>query len=324
MPKRKRKDEETAAKAKKRVPFTAPKNAATKAMYEATSIHRFHQSLVLNLDNGSVARNASSSPLLRMPLEIREKIWAEVLGGELIHIEYIDIWRHLVCQHDSPDGEMAKHWAAENVHLRCDRELAGKISATQEQLGHNSMHLTALRVCRQMYIEANNVLWSTNTFSFTDDAIFVLFMNVRTTYQIRSLRRLRLQLDWSWGEYSWKRVLGITLIRSLTGLRSLRLQITHTTTAASYQEANARGNELGLFQIRQRDFVHRMAILPWTDVDVEVFPSNRPQWSHTVALWTVEDRTEYAEGIRKILLDPKGAEIFAQKQREERERSKER
>lgn len=49
------------------------------------------------------------------------------------------------------------------------------------------------------------------------------------------------------------------------------------------------------------------------------------------ALWTVDDRIEYAEGIRGILLDPKGAQRFARKQeylkdfyRQEREKRMER
>lgn len=32
------------------------------------------------------------------------------------------------------------------------------------------------------------------------------------------------------------------------------------------------------------------------------------------ALWTVDDRIEYAEGIRGILLNPKGAQRFAREQ----------
>ena len=106
----------------------------------------------------------------------------------------------------------------------------------------------------------------------------------------------------------------MTLVRSLTGLRSLRLQINHSMEAAFYQKAKARGNVLGLFQTGNLDFVHKMAILPLTEVDV--FVGDRSQQLEVDTLWPAEDRMEYAKGIRKILLNSRGAEINAQNQKE--------
>ncbi|KAF6232490.1 hypothetical protein HO173_009370 [Letharia columbiana] len=163
-------------------------------------------------------------------------------------------------------------------HHRCDVEPAYKIGANHRRSDHESMHLTALRVCRQIYNDANNILWSTNTFSFNDAATSLdRFMDAQTTRQKQSLRRLRLQMDWVWGEDKpWNHVLGMTLIRSLAGLRSLRLQINHSMYATLFQEAKARGNELGLFQTRRLDFVHKMAILPLTNVEVFVGDLSQP------------------------------------------------
>ena len=333
MTKRKSEEEKAAAKAKRRVPFSAPKDVATRAMYEPASTHRSEQLIVLTFRNGSITRNASSSPLLRLPLEIRNRIWALVLGNQFIHLEYLDtiripgygkmqIWRHLVCQCDCPENEMVEEFTWTNrygeeeiiwrqPHYSCDQELAYDIMKHHRQWNHVSMHLTALRVCRQIYIEANDVLWTTNTFSFNDAAVsFDRFMDSRTSHQRRSLKNLRLQMDWVWGEdQPWNDALNMTLIRHLSGLRSLRLQINHSMSAALYQEAKARGNELGLFQTRHLGFVHKMAILPLTNV--EVFVGDRCQPQDANALWTAEDRMEYAEGIRKILLGPKGENIFA-------------
>lgn len=183
------------------------------------------------------------------------------------------------------------------------------------------MHLTALRVCRQMYNEANNVIWTTNTFSFNDaDGTFTAFMEARTTLQKQLLRKLRLQMDWVYeDDQSWNRLLRMTLIRSLTVLRSLLLQVNHAMEAAFYQSVKAPGNDLGLFQMRQLAFVNKLAILLLTDV--EVFVSDFPQPvdeppRDLSGLWTTEDRMEYAEGIRKVLIDPKGADKHAQEQKE--------
>lgn len=355
MTKRKSEEEKAAGMAKERVAFTAPKDAATKAMYEAASTRRLQPSVVLTFKNNSVARNASCSPLLRMPLEIRNKMWALVLGDRLIHLQYLDMnsaskgqdekkqcWSNIVCKRDCPENEMAEEdivW--QQSHHRCAIELSRNLmGANHQQSGQESMHLTALRVCRQTYNEANNVLWSTNTFSFDDaDVTFDRFMDARTTRQKRSLRKLRLQMHWDCGEeILWNRVLGMPLIRSLAGLRSLRLHINHSIKAAFYQKVKARGNnELGLFQTRHVESVHRMAILPLTHVEVFVSDFSQARklealrmaedltaedWTAeywTAEYWTAEDRTEYGEGIRRILLDPQGAEIYAREQEELKE-----
>lgn len=125
-------------------------------------------------------------------------------------------------------------------------------------------------------------------------------------------------MDWAWEEDKpWNRVLGVKLIRSLTGLRKLRLHINHPMEAAFYQKAKARGDILGLFQMRQLEFVDKLAILPLTDV--EVFVGDRSPLEKVNGLWTAEDRIEYAEEIRKILLNPRGAEKYAQEQKEFKE-----
>lgn len=295
-----------------------------------------------------------------MPLEIRNKIWAAVLGDRLIHLmcavkspsirqpEEKQTWRHVVCKHDcrenenievytSIDEENGEEHVFNQSHHHCDGEMADQFGAMPYTFGakhepnYESMHLTVLRVCRQIYNEANSTLWSTNVFSFDHaNVTFTRFIDARTTHQKRSLRGLRFQMDWvDEGDKPWNRVLGVTLIRSLTGLRKLRLQINHSMEGAFYQKAKARGNQLGLFQMRQVGLVDKLAILPLTDVEVFVGDDSPPQ--RVNGLWTAEDRIEYAEEIRQILLNPRGAEKYAQEQkefresnREDREREKER
>lgn len=75
------------------------------------------------------------------------------------------------------------------------------------------MHLPILRVCRQMYTEASQVLWETKIFSFNDVASFKHFMSSRTAHQKRSIRRLRLVMDWSLlkAADSWNNALSMSL-----------------------------------------------------------------------------------------------------------------
>lgn len=184
------------------------------------------------------------------------------------------------------------------------------------------MHLTALRVCRQIYNEANRVLWSTNTFSFHDVVTFYRFMDTRTTCQKRLLKKLRLQIDSVANEEAgWSRVLGVTLIRSLRGLRSLRLQMNHTMDTETYQWFKALG--LGKMMQSRLGFVQRMKVLPLSEVEVFV-GEDSGRWPRIGAgMWAAEDRVEFADEIRRVLLDPKGVEKYAQDQEELKERKRE-
>ena len=57
------------------------------------------------------------------------------------------------------------------------------------------MQLTALRICRQVYNKANNVLWAMNTFSFDDaNPTFFDCIESQMTYQKQLLRKLGLQM----------------------------------------------------------------------------------------------------------------------------------
>ena len=179
------------------------------------------------------------------------------------------------------------------------------------------MHLTALRVCRQVYNEANFVLWTTNTFSFADSAnpSFLTFMKSWTMHQKQLLKRPRLQMDWDYlDEDSWTRTFGMPLIRSLTGLRKLRLQINRPLGAENYHRRRAQGHWLGVLQTRPWGLLDRLSILPLTDV--EIFFNNFFGGSLPHDPWTNQERAAYAEEVRQRLLDPKGAEIYTQRQKQ--------
>ena len=298
-------------------------------------------------------RNASCSPLLQLPLEVRNKIWASLLGDRLLHLEYgsmnlasttqdeyLRSWSSTVCQYDRPEDEVGEDDITWNLsHSRCTFHVARRhgdypywfycCGSKREQSTHEEIHLTALRVCRQIYNEADRVLWSTNTFSFDDEVTFLRFMDTRTTCQKRSLKKLRLQMN-AWEDASWSSVLGIRLIRSLVGLRSLRLQINFFMHAKRYQWIKAHGYDWNPREFQRRlQFVQRMKVLPLTEV--EVFIGEYSGMYDESLSWTAEDRTEYADVIRRTLLDPEGAEKYAQDQedvkesnRQKRERNMER
>lgn len=81
----------------------------------------------------------------------------------------------------------------------------------------------------------------------------------------------------------------------------MRLQINQSMKARRYLDLSAHGHQVGLSQSYIPNYVHRLATLPLREV--EVFVSDYSL--RTPALWTMENRKEYAECIREILLNPK-------------------
>ena len=280
-----------------------------------------------------VARNAVTSSLLTVPLEIRTKIYSELLGDRLVHLRYRrefddDVgsitkrkklgqtaWSHAVCEVDCPesvkdqgksypdsggDGEEVD-WL--NPHQSCDVRL------NYRNWDDEPFPLSILRSCRQIYHEAGQILWSTNTFSFTDGATFQRFMGTRSLIQKRTLKKLRFEMNWDTQEEAtrWNSALNITIIRSLQGLRQLRMCIYYSLGWRDYEFMKYRfTTPYGTSYVKG---IERMAILPLTSVEIAVKSRRSIEGN-----WSKAERTEYAEGLRKLLLDPRGAEVYAQRQ----------
>ena len=289
--------------------------------------------------------------MLRLPLELRSIIWREVLGNRLIHLEYylkdsldsatIDVlcasrnwsgefdfdygraWGHLVCGDDGPENRRDKKrtWPDGyvqdvRIHELCSPPYQNQAPTLLEYCGDRKelMHLTLLRSCRQIYVEANSILWTTNTYSFKNAITFKHFMRTRSIHQKRTIRKVRFDfpLDPAGVGASWDSALNTALIRSMSGLRCLRIHLDFIMEASHYRYA--KDNHL------LPDFygagLKLLSFLPLTEVEVYV----RDPHQHWNSTWTKEDREEFADGLRGMLLDPLGADIYAGEQQEEKER----
>ncbi|KAL8846645.1 MAG: hypothetical protein Q9221_008285 [Calogaya cf. arnoldii] len=332
---------------KKRVAFTVAKGA-TKTIIE---------------------RNARESPLLRLPSELRDKIWGEVLGGELVHLdyqryfEYDDFncglseaeseesekepdsenedesatqpehiyWRHAICQHDCPENQPDKkkvvvdQWDSKNAiwlrpHQQCIFRAEDTYSADYtpepEALPHHpTLNLTILRASRQIYVEANRILWTTNTFSFADGLTFAEFMKTRTIHQKRLINNLRIEMHWDHGdEEHWNKALNMATVRSLTSLRSLRLQVSADIEEKLWRHSKDRFVCLTSYA----DGLRKLSILPLTNVEVAVRASRidhfhgvgRLSWQER--FWDQKAREKCAADLKKLLLNPRGEEAYAE------------
>ena len=152
----------------------------------------------------STERNASS-PFLRLPPELRLRIYELVLGGQTLHIvenfarrprERLVLLPYL-CKEpaseeniqiafDSPDAAWNTP-AAPSRHERC-------YSGWQTPGGLES---SLLKTCRQIYNEANIVRYSSNTFSFHADfpeCLKLFYRQVPARYR-NAIRRLHLSIN---------------------------------------------------------------------------------------------------------------------------------
>ena len=261
------------------------------------------------MSGNSTKRNSLKSPLLRLPLEIRNKIWSEVLGDRLVHLNIVPYKE--IC----PEGQEKDTFGS---YFSCESDLnygsiKPNINHEERNCGFHEMmmYLSVLRLCRQVYVEANQILWTTNTFSFVDTYTFKIFMKARTIRQKRLIKSLRLQMEWDRDtDTEWNRVLTVAFVKSVPGLRRLCLRIDRKLSRAvgiRYEDTKSKD---ALYKAKIFQGIHRLSTLALTDVEVVVNPPLLLQHDSM----TKAGREEFAEGLRKILLNPKGAEIYAEDQ----------
>lgn len=142
-------------------------------------------------------------------------------------------------------------------------------------------------------------------------------------HQRRTIRNLRIELDWRGlnpNFKAWNKALDIGTARSLSGLRSLRVRVVHNMTEEAYRSC------CGPFRL---DFLswpedtyfceslRKLSIQPLVSADVVVECS--PYTDDIDAQWTRTSREEVAGRLRRMLLNPWGAEDYAEAKRKEKE-----
>ena len=262
--------------------------------------------------------------------EVNEELHAGLHWSPELQQTYGSAWRHVVCEEDCPENQEDRKMTTSDgevlsmqSHFACGSHLYDKPSERDVVNGawlhyyHETMRLRVLRSCRQIYVEANNILWTTNTFSFDDATTLKRFMMTRTINHKRLIKSLRLQMAWMFcGEKEWNSAINMPLVRSLSGLRRLRLNIQHEMRSESYK--SLKECDL-LYTTSYFDGLQKLSTLPLTEVDI-VFEN--PKYISEKILWSKVDRQDFAEGLRKILLNPKGAQIYAEDQLEQKEFSR--
>lgn len=170
--------------------------------------------MATEIDDG-VNENApisQASSLLRLPPEIRQEILWHVLGGDSIHFEYPfhkkwsakraegvmkfeeeERWMEVKSLSNEIDFENyvdSTHYHQARSENRWPRPLL------PIDFGDQKFYLSVLKTCRQLHDDGFNVLWRTNTFTFSNALSLKHFLMCLTPTQAGQIRTLCLDFDW--------------------------------------------------------------------------------------------------------------------------------
>lgn len=324
-----------------------PKRCKHIPTLDATVTGRYQ--LTLN----SIKRNATQSPLMRLPAELRNQIWQAALGNRVIHLchrardhvfseecepnpDAEDTWdcnclsekagwKQGVCASQHTELEQFSFWRA-STNKKANAEKANPESeqgVTYQDPCQNSclpklvdisekhttqleeVDLSILRASRQVYVEANKVLWETNTFAFDNPHDFKLFIGNRNTLQRQLLSKLRIDFYlFHTGPNQWQDVLSMAVIRSLKGLR-----VVHAHIAYDFNDVMVR------WWLRDDECQHssvsgllKMMVLPLKIATAMLI--NNPMRPGSEAVIDGANELKFVESLVSRMVDRSGPEVW--------------
>ena len=233
------------------------------------------------------------SSILRLPPEIRTKIYNYVLGSQRIYPNnhYYEMnslskpfRRCFVCRCENHVLE---------IHQACDLD---------------QLHLDLLVTCRQIHSEVFPLFWSSNLFCLQDRLILSSFIKHLRPYQRRLIRRLRLYMENYLGTPTlfWDPAATNAIWDTLSNVRHLQLII------AYYKSPYRSGPSERHRESHLSDFILKLSTSPLQSVEVRIGAASLDEHTFNETHDPAEGlSTEVcAERIQKMLLD----KIYARSQ----------
>ena len=229
----------------------------------------------------------------------------------------------------APEGESPEHYVAscKDRHAACNMCGSGPMFLLEKDRHALTVDLNVLGVCRQLYEEANHLLWTTNTFSFEDPQTFSKFFGSLNPAQKRNLTSIHISADIGglgsyynisayqrarWDSDYWGKGLKISNLKMLRGVQTLHLCINQGFQCLTRGYGNQSPEKvIELAQEADMDSILRLRALPLKHATV-IVSDDAEKLKHTGGMahrWTVIKKNEYAERVRVQLADPGGAEL---------------
>lgn len=284
----------------------------------------------------SLIRN-STSPLLSLPQEIKDRIYGFLYSGHIFQIEQGEIYppkdpnaklTHYICECSKMNHNQ------DTKKVICD-VLRSKYSLCQGSLHSEKLELALLQTCRQIHSEARHVLYFRNTFSFKDPCTLHVFGKRSSDVDKLTIRGLRLVMDLPrgqkgsmfntkmgllpWDEIAWSEAICLTVVDQFKRLQNVELYIVQgscyrgITNAEFDRLSPARANEWITFILELRHLSLKSAKIVLRDWDFVCFPAlfhmsttyclydsmnNRSQYPR----WSLALKEDWADYARKVIL----------------------
>ena len=228
-----------------------------------------------------------------------------------------------------PEGESPDFYipSCSERHANCKMCGSGPMFLTEEDQQAPRIDLSVLGVCRQLYEEANHLLWATNVFSFDDPRSFGKFFESLNPAQKHHVTSIHISADTAvsgssihtppslrtrWDSDYWGKGLKIASLKMLRGVQNLHLCINQSFTCLIRFPVGLQPAQI-IEEAQQADMepILRLRVLPLKHVTVVVSDdAERSERNGFSAFrWTAVKKNEYAESIRAQLVDPGAAEI---------------
>jgi len=222
----------------------------------------------------------------------------------------------MVPEDESPDYFVA---SCMRLHEGCSMSEGGSKRLLPEEYEALTLDLRVLGACRQLYEEANHLLWATNTFSFDDANSLNRFLGSLNPAQKRNMSGMHIsaKLD-HWGSGRWDQAWSVALkmpyINMLRGVQNLHLCFEQCyasvrvpqTFAASYKlcKTSLDDHIKPFLRLRALD-VKNITVVLCDNIGI------LDQEDQALFRWDRTAKNQYASDIRVQLLATNGAELVS-------------
>jgi len=252
---------------------------------------------------GSYDRNSTESPLLRLPAELRVRVWRHTLGGETIHIGVHDnVIKSCICQSPVSDADKASiiksldepTWYDTHPehHLKC--QLAMRVPEKLRTDSAPCLSLGVLASCRQIHHEAALLPFKENIFHLGQEPIEwlgnLIFEQAHAITSVVMTSRCC-----SWADSVMK-----TEFEDM--LRGLKTIVMFEGTVANWKYAELRGYIDGDGMPTSKEPILMLENMPIEKATVAVYRSDDPDYERQGANKAADNR--WADEIERRLTAP--------------------
>ncbi len=281
--------------------------------------------------NEITARKNAESPFLRLPLELKTRIYEFVCGGQIVHMNTAQRGgglSHRLCHEELSEEEAQKKFDTSEAvwyvpetadrHTECcarrDPIAFGPAFMNSYKLPPNEMLETnILYCCRQVYLESQFVPYYANTFSFYSAGLLRQFCcQIPWRYKkvIRSLHmELKISVRGNEDTEDWNRAFR-TMTNSLKYLQRLHISMELVSSVVWYCHADRVPAEKSMLS-----HILQAGKLDLNVVTVVLWDSHfRDEWSRMqwfedveneyerLERWTLAQKQEWSRYVRNALL----------------------